>query len=76
MLGGNHSGQPQHAVSRAARLPQAAAQADITVATISLAAGDPAMLIATQCASTSDGCQPRGAACAGGSMGWVALRCS
>ena len=27
------------------------------------------MLIATQCASTSDGCQPRGAACAGGSMG-------
>ena len=75
MLSGNHSGQLQHAVSRVARLSQAAAQADITVA-ISLVAGDPAMLIATQCASTSDGCQPRGAACAGGSMGWVALRCS
>ena len=75
MLSGNHSGQLQHAVSRVARLSQAAARADITVA-ISLVAGDPAMLIATQCASTSDGCQPRGAACAGGSMGWVALRCS
>jgi hypothetical protein len=37
MLSGNHSGQPQHAVSRVARLSQAAAQADITVATISLA---------------------------------------
>jgi hypothetical protein len=34
------------------------------------------MIIAIQCTSASDGPQPRGAAGAGGSMGWDALRCS